>query len=64
VAYRAATRIVLGVGDLMQRIEDDKAQIGYSVVKRSGDQVIFCTICTVHKEMRSAGLFVWPQNQG
>jgi hypothetical protein len=32
VAWRAAMRIVAGVGDLVQRIGDAQAQVGYSVV--------------------------------
>jgi hypothetical protein len=26
--------------------------------------VTWCAVCTVHKEMRSAGFLIWPQNQG
>jgi hypothetical protein len=40
------------------------AQVGYSVVGRSGGQVMLCVICTVHKEMRSVCFLVEPQNQG
>jgi hypothetical protein len=40
------------------------AQVGYSVVERSGDRVTSCAVCTVHIETRSAGLLVEPQNQG
>jgi hypothetical protein len=32
VAWRAATRIEEGVGDLVQRTGDGQAQVGYSVV--------------------------------
>jgi hypothetical protein len=31
----AATMIELGVGDLVQRIKDDQAKVGYSVAGRS-----------------------------
>jgi hypothetical protein len=40
------------------------AQVGYSVVGRSRDQVMLCAVYTVHKEMRSADFLVEPQNQG
>jgi hypothetical protein len=36
VAWWAAMKIVVGVGDLLQRIEDDQAQVRYSVAERSG----------------------------
>jgi hypothetical protein len=62
--WRATTRIVAGVGDLVQRIRDGQAQVGYSVVKQSGGRVTLCAVCTMHKETRSASLLVWPQNQG
>jgi hypothetical protein len=57
-------RIVAGVGDLVQRTGDDQAQVRYSVAGRSRGWVILFVICTVHKEIRSAGFLVWPQNQG
>jgi hypothetical protein len=47
-------RIEAGVGDLVQRTEDDQAQIGYSVVGQSRCWVMLCVVCTVHKETRSA----------
>jgi hypothetical protein len=53
-----------GVGDLVQRTENGQAQVGYSVVRRSRGQVTLCVVYTVHKEMRSAGFLVQPQNQG
>jgi hypothetical protein len=62
-AWRAATGIVAGVGDLVPRIGDDQAQDGYSVARQSGGRVKLCAICTVHKEMRSADFLVWHQNQ-
>jgi hypothetical protein len=39
-------------------------KVGYSVAGRSGGQVTPCAVCTVHKETRSAGFLVEPQNQG
>ena len=62
--WRAATRIMAGVGDLVQRTGDGQAQVGYSVDRRSGDRVTPCAVCTVHEETRSAGFLVEPQNQG
>jgi hypothetical protein len=57
-AWPAAMRIVAGIGDLVQRIGDGQAQIGYSVAGRSGGQMTPCAVCTVHVEMRSAGFLV------
>jgi hypothetical protein len=37
------------------------AQVRYSVVGQSRDQVALCAICTVHIETRSAGFLVEPQ---
>jgi hypothetical protein len=59
----AATRIVAGVGDLVQRIRDDQAQVRYSVAGQSGGRVTPCVIYTVHIETRRAGFLVEPQNQ-
>jgi hypothetical protein len=56
------TRIVTGVGDLVQRTRDGQAQVEYSVVGRSKGQVMLYPVCTVHKETKSAGFLVWPQN--
>jgi hypothetical protein len=39
-------------------------QVGYSVVGRSRGWVTPCAVCTVHKETRSAGFLVEPQNHG
>jgi hypothetical protein len=61
--WRTATRIVAGVGDMMQRTGDDR-EVGYTVARRSRCRVVLCVICTVHVETRSAGLLVEPQNQG
>jgi hypothetical protein len=38
------------------------AQIGYSVVERSGGRVMLCAVCTVHMDTRSASFLVEPQN--
>jgi hypothetical protein len=59
----AAMRIVVGVGDLVQRTGNDQAQVEYSVAGRSRDRVTLCTVCTLHEET-STGFLVWPQNQG
>jgi hypothetical protein len=56
--------IEAGVGDFVQRIGDDQAQVVYSVVRRSGGWVMPCAIHIIHvEETRSAGFLVWPQNQ-
>jgi hypothetical protein len=52
-AWCTAMRIVIGVGDLVQRTGDG----------RTG-QVTPCAVCTVHVETRSASFLVEPQNQG
>jgi hypothetical protein len=49
VAWRAAMRIIAGVGDLVQRTGD-----GHT------GRVAPCVVCTVHVEMRSAGFLVEP----
>jgi hypothetical protein len=57
-------RIVVGVGDLMQRIGEDQAQIEYLVAGRSGGKVMVCAVYTVHIEMRNTSFLVEPQNKG
>jgi hypothetical protein len=57
-------RIKAGVGDLVQRTGDGQAQVGYLVAKRLRGRVTLCAVCTMHKETRSAGFLVHPQNQG
>jgi hypothetical protein len=54
-AWRAATRIMAGVGDLMQRTGDGRTGwvLGGRAIERSGDAVC-----------GSAGFLVEPQNQG
>jgi hypothetical protein len=64
LAWRAATRIVAGVGDLVRRTRDGQAHVGYLVARRSGGRVTLCAVCTMHVEMRSAGFLVEHQNQG
>jgi hypothetical protein len=59
-----AMRIMTGVGDLVQMTEDNQVHIGYSVTRKLGGRVMFCTVCTVHKETRSVSFLVWTQNQG
>jgi hypothetical protein len=49
---------------LVQRTGDNQAQVRYSVARRSRGWVMPCAVCTVHKEARSAGYLVEPQNQG
>jgi hypothetical protein len=39
-------------------------QVGYSVAGRSRGWVTPCAVCTVHKETRSVGFLVEPQNHG
>jgi hypothetical protein len=59
VTWRATTRIVARVGDLVQRTGDGQALVRYSVTRRSRGRVTLHAIYTVHKEMRSAGFLVW-----
>jgi hypothetical protein len=56
-------RIMAGVGDLLQRTGDGQTQVVYLVAGRSRGPVTLCVVCTVHKEMRSVGFLVEPQNQ-
>jgi hypothetical protein len=58
VTWWAVTRIMTGVGDLMQRIEDGQTQVGYSMARRSRGRVMLCAVYTVHKEMRSMSFLV------
>jgi hypothetical protein len=58
------TRVEAGVGDLVQRIGDAQAQVGYSVAGQSRGRVTLCVVCAVHKEIRSVSLLVWLQNHG
>jgi hypothetical protein len=63
VTWQAAMRIVAGVEDLVQKIEDGQAQVGYSVAGRSGGRVTLCVVCTMHKETRSESFLAEPQNK-
>jgi hypothetical protein len=62
--WRATMMIMVGVGDLVQRIRNGQAQVGYSVAERSGGRVTPCAVCTVHVEIWNTSFFVEPQNQG
>jgi hypothetical protein len=39
------------------------AQVGYSVVGRSRDQMTTCAVCTLHVETKSVGFLIESQNQ-
>jgi hypothetical protein len=39
-------------------------RVKYSVVERSRGWVSLCAVCIMHKETRSVGFLVEPQNQG
>jgi hypothetical protein len=52
-AWRVATRIVAGVGDLVQRTGDG----------RTG-RVTLCAVCTMYVETRSMSFLVEPPNYG
>jgi hypothetical protein len=62
-AWRATTRIVVGVGDLVQTTGDDRTGrvLGGRAIKRSGGAV-----CGLHRARgdESVGFLVEPQNQG
>jgi hypothetical protein len=58
------TRIMAGVGDLVQKTKDGQAQVGYSVAGRLKGRVTSCVVCTVHAETTSTSFLVEPQNQG
>jgi hypothetical protein len=51
-----------GVGDSVERTGDGQAQVVYLVAGQSSGRVTLCTVCTVHKVMRSTGFLVQPQN--
>jgi hypothetical protein len=63
VAWRATTRTVTGVGDLVQRTWDGRTSrvLGGRAVERSVDP---CAVYTWHVETRSTSFLVEPQNQG
>jgi hypothetical protein len=58
VVWHVATRIVTGVGDLVQKIGDSRSMAG-----RLGGRVMPCAVCIMHVETRSASFLVEPQNQ-
>jgi hypothetical protein len=59
VIWRAAMMIEAGVGDLVRKIEDDQAQVGYSVAGQSGGRMTPYVIRIVHvEEMRNVGFSV------
>jgi hypothetical protein len=62
-AWHVVARIMAGVGDLMQRIEDGRTGrvLGGRAIERSGSAV-----CGLHRalEIRSMRFLVEPQNQG
>jgi hypothetical protein len=62
VAWRAATRIVAGVGDLVQRIEDGRTGrvLGGRVIERSDGAV--CGLHHAHGDEKGMGFLVEPQN--
>jgi hypothetical protein len=62
-AWRAVTRIMVGVGDLV-RGPGMVAHVGYSMIGRSKGRVAPCAVGTMHVKMRRAGFLVEPQNQG
>jgi hypothetical protein len=61
--WRAAMRIVVGVGDLMQRIRDGRTSriLGGRMIGRSGD--VICGLHRAHGDDERVFL-VEPQNQG
>jgi hypothetical protein len=61
--WRAATRIMAGVEDLVQRTENGRTGrvLGGRTIEKS---VAIYVDCTVHMEMRSTCFLVEPQNQG
>jgi hypothetical protein len=51
--------IMAGVGDLVRRIRDDQAQVGYPVARRFRGRGMPCAICIIHmEETRSTGFLV------
>jgi hypothetical protein len=57
----AATRIMAGVGHLVQRTRDGQAHVRYSVAGRLGGRVTSCVVCTVHMKTGSTNFLVEPQ---
>jgi hypothetical protein len=63
-AWWVETRIMVGIGDLVQWTGDGQTHVGYSVAGRSEGWVTLCVVCTMHELTRSTGFLVEPQNQG
>jgi hypothetical protein len=61
MSRQAATRIVTGVGDLVQSTRDARTcqVLDDRVIERPSDAV-----CGLYHAQRDVGCFVWPQNQG
>jgi hypothetical protein len=59
IGWRAAIRIMTGVGDLVQRTGDGQAQVGYSVLGWSSGRVTMCSVCTVHVKTGRYSLVIW-----
>jgi hypothetical protein len=62
-AWRAATRTVAGVGDLVQRIRDGRTGQVLDAGQSRG-RVAPCVVYTCHVETSSVGFLVEPQNHG
>jgi hypothetical protein len=60
-ACRVVTRIMAGVGDLVQRTRDGRTGRVLGAGQSRG-RVALCAVCIVHMETRSAGFLVEPQN--
>jgi hypothetical protein len=59
VTRQATTRIEAGVGDLVWRIRDDQAHVGYLMARRSGGRVMLFAIHIVHvEEIRSMSFLI------
>jgi hypothetical protein len=56
--WQTVTRIMAGVGYLVQRIGDGQAQVRYSMAGRSRGRVTLCAVCIMQKETRSTCFLV------
>jgi hypothetical protein len=61
--WLATMKIVAGVGDMVQRIGNDRTGgvLGGRAIKRL---VVPCAVCTVHMETMSVSFLIEPQNHG